>query len=361
MSGLRNGSVVQIVYPWEPEWGLPYIVERGVRLGGGKPVFIGSLKFEKQIKEIERNNPSIIIGPNPYLREFTGWAKNRFDLRRLRVKSLVLSRGCDFFPFSESIRKELEESWGCKVFDHYGVTEASFTLGLECWEQNGLHLNEYHAYVEVIDPKSGETVNIGEEGELVLVTSKQITPHGVYVSLDEYNNMKGFLHRSQIATGRVRHIERFVRVGQKEVLKVIRVNKFRQEVDLSLKQVTGQEKKEKLIDVKQSEKAKKIMESIKNKLNISEENLSDYIKSIEEKFDSLYLALEEIVREGGEIISGLNIPQQFIDSLVEVSREKIILSRPQVSNASARSPSLRIALELTRTSNIPFFLAYLAS
>ncbi len=170
MVGLRNGSVVQIVYPWEPEWGLPYIVERGVRLGGGKPVFVGSLKFEKQIKEIERNNPSIIIGPNPYLREFTGWAKDRFDLRQLRVKSLVLSRGCDFFPFSEPIRKELEESWGCKVFDHYGVTEASFTLGLECCEQNGLHLNEYHVYIEVIDPNSGETLDIGEEGELVFTT-----------------------------------------------------------------------------------------------------------------------------------------------------------------------------------------------
>jgi phenylacetate-CoA ligase len=170
MTGLRKGSVVQIVYPWEPEWGLPHIVERGIQLGGGKPVATGSLKFEKQVKEIERNNPSIIIGPNPYLREFTGWAKNRIDLKRLRVESLVLSRGCDFFPFSESIRKELEESWGCKVFDHYGVTEASFTLALECWKQNGLHLNEYHAYVEVIDPKSGETVDIGEEGELVFTT-----------------------------------------------------------------------------------------------------------------------------------------------------------------------------------------------
>jgi translation initiation factor 2 subunit 1 len=191
-------------------------------------------------------------------------------------------------------------------------------------------------------------LEIPEEGELVLVTSKQITPHGVYVSLDEYNNMKGFLHRSQIATGRVRHIERFVRIGQKEVLKVIRVNKFRQEVDLSLKQVTGQEKKEKLIDVKQSEKAKKIMDSIKNKLNISEENLSDYIKSIEEKFDSLYLALEEIVREGGEKISGLNIPQQFIDSLVEVSREKITLPRVEISGTLEVSSPLSNGIEVVK-------------
>jgi len=170
MLGLKNGSVVQITYPWEPEWGLPEIVERGIKLGGGKPVFAEALKFDKQIEEIRRVNPSMIIGPNPYLREFTEWAKNRFDLKHLNVKSLVLSRGCDFFPFGETLRKGLEESWGCKVFDHYGVTEASFTLALECQEQKGLHLNEYDVYVEVIDPYSGETAGIGEEGELVFTT-----------------------------------------------------------------------------------------------------------------------------------------------------------------------------------------------
>ncbi len=113
------------------------------------------------------------------------------------------------------------------------------------------------------------SLDIPEEGELVLVTVNQITTYGVYVSLDEYHGMRGFLHRSQIATGRVRHIERFIRVGQKEVLKVIRVNRARKEVDLSLKQVTGQDKKDKLIDVKQREKAKNIIEMVRGKINLS--------------------------------------------------------------------------------------------
>ncbi len=167
---MRAGNAVQIMYPWEPEWGLPDLVKHGVRLGNGRPVVSGALKFEKQIDEIKKNEPSLIIGPNPYLREFTAWAKDRFDLKQLKVKGLILSRGCNFFPFDETIRKEMEEAWGCKVFDHYGITEASFALALECYEQNGLHLNEHDVYVEVIDPDSGETVNIGEEGELVFTT-----------------------------------------------------------------------------------------------------------------------------------------------------------------------------------------------
>ncbi len=170
MASLKTGRAVQIVYPWEPKWGLPDIVERGVRAGGGKPVFKGALTFERQVNEIEKNNPSMIIGPNPYLREFTDWAKNRFDLGRLGVETLVLSRGCDFFPFDESIRMELENLWQCKVYDHYGITEASFALAIECCKQSGLHLNEFDVYVEVIDPTSGENVDVGEEGELVFTT-----------------------------------------------------------------------------------------------------------------------------------------------------------------------------------------------
>ena len=72
-----------------------------------------------------------------------------------------------------------------------------------------------------------------DEGELVLATVTEISPHGVYVTLDEYGKFPAFLHISEIATGWVRDIERYAKPGQKIVLKVIRVNKGRKEIDLS--------------------------------------------------------------------------------------------------------------------------------
>ncbi|MDP6641550.1 MAG: S1 RNA-binding domain-containing protein [Nitrososphaerales archaeon] len=170
---------------------------------------------------------------------------------------------------------------------------------------------------------------IPELGEFVLATVKQITTYGVYVSLDEYNEMKGFLHRSEVATGRIRRIGRFIRVGQKEVLKVIRVNRERREVNLSLKQITKQEKKDKLIDVKHYDKAQNIIDIAKNGLKLSQSESDDYQSILEDNFDTLYQAMENLSREGSKVISNLGLPKNYVDYIEEIAKEKI--SPPKVS------------------------------
>ena len=178
---------------------------------------------------------------------------------------------------------------------------------------------------------------IPELGEFVLATVKQITTYGVYVSLDEYNEMKGFLHRSEVATGRIRRIGRFIRVGQKEVLKVIRVNRERREVNLSLKQITKQEKKDKLIDVKHYDKAQNIIDIAKNGLKLSQSESDNYQAILEDNFDTLYKAMEDLSREGSKVISNLGLPKNYIDHIEEIAKEKI--SPPKVSIKSVMEVS----------------------
>src|ERR1035438_9146271 len=100
-----------------------------------------------------------------------------------------------------------------------------------------------------------ESNELPERGDIVLCTVREITPHGIYVDLDEYNHMNGFLPLSEISTGWVRNIDRVAKVQQKLVLKVIRAERSRREVDLSLRQVTNEEKRTKLIGWKQNERA----------------------------------------------------------------------------------------------------------
>ena len=70
-----------------------------------------------------------------------------------------------------------------------------------------------------------ENNELPERGDIVLCTVREITSHGIYVDLDEYNGMNGFLHISEISTGWVRNIDRVAKVGQKLVLKVVRAEK----------------------------------------------------------------------------------------------------------------------------------------
>src|SRR2546423_12521178 len=130
---------------------------------------------------------------------------------------------------------------------------------------------------------TAELKRLPEAGEIVIVTVREVTGHGAYVRLDEYNGMTGFLHISEIATGWIRNIERYVKPKQKAVLKVIRVDRTRAEVDLSLKQVSGEERKSKLIEIKKNEKASVFMEIIKSKTKITDKELNEIEDKILQK------------------------------------------------------------------------------
>ncbi|MEE8238830.1 MAG: S1 RNA-binding domain-containing protein [Nitrososphaerales archaeon] len=164
-----------------------------------------------------------------------------------------------------------------------------------------------------------------EVGELVLATIREITSHGAYVTLEEYGGLRGFLHVSEVSTGWVRNVYRFIRLNQKSVLKVIRTSRARAEIDLSLRQVSGEERKEKLIAVKKADRAKVILENVRNKMNLNEEDIQKYSQALEDEFDSPYDALEEVVRKGPKVVEKLDLPPDFVEVLDQIAREKIVI------------------------------------
>lgn len=74
-------------------------------------------------------------------------------------------------PWSERIRERIEKELEIEAFDIYGLTELCGPgVSVECNEHNGLHIWEDHFLIETIDPKTGEVLPAGEEGELVFTT-----------------------------------------------------------------------------------------------------------------------------------------------------------------------------------------------
>lgn len=73
--------------------------------------------------------------------------------------------------WSENLRSEIEKGLHIKAYDNYGLAELIGPgISFECECRSGLHVNEDHFIVEVIDPDTQEPAGFGEEGELVFTT-----------------------------------------------------------------------------------------------------------------------------------------------------------------------------------------------
>lgn len=163
-----------------------------------------------------------------------------------------------------------------------------------------------------------------EENSIILCTVKKILFHSIFVDLDEYEHQEGMIHISEIAPGRIRNIRDYVIEGKKLVCQVLRVDKERKQVDLSLRRVPLSLKNKKNEEYRQEIKAEKLLEYIGKELKLD-------LKSVYQKlgfklidhFDLLNNAFNHISLHGMEAIKELNFPQKESETLVRIVQEKI--------------------------------------
>ena len=88
------------------------------------------------------------------------------------MDKIHLKSGCfGAEPWTEEMRKHLEDLFGMKACDIYGLTEIGGPgVAYECLEQTGMHVNEDNVIVEIVNPETGEPLPVGEKGELVFTT-----------------------------------------------------------------------------------------------------------------------------------------------------------------------------------------------
>jgi len=162
-----------------------------------------------------------------------------------------------------------------------------------------------------------------EVGDLVIAEVQRITDYGAYVLLEEYGK-EGLLHISEVSSGWIRNIRDFVREGQKAVLKVLRVDPEKRQVDLSLRRVTKREKREKILSWKKEKKAQSLLRGASEKLKMPAEQLYEKVGSlIEDKFESLYDGLERVARDGAVTLRDIGVSEEMAVAIAEVAKDKI--------------------------------------
>ncbi len=131
-------------------------------------------------------------------------------------------------PHSEEIRRRIEELYGVKAYNSYGLSEMNGPgVAFECPEQNGMHIWEDAFLPEIIDPATLQPVPEGEVGELVLTT---LTREGMPILRYRTRDLTRFLP-GDCPCGRVhRRIDRIV--GRSDDMIIIKgVNIFPMQVE----------------------------------------------------------------------------------------------------------------------------------
>jgi phenylacetate-CoA ligase len=150
----------------------------GIHYGGEKigasviPVSGGNTTRQLQLMH---DFGSTVLACTPSYALFLAEAIEESGIDRKELKLRVGVFGAE--PWTENMRKEIEEKLSIKAIDIYGLSEVIGPgVASECLFQQGLHISEDHFLPEIIDPRTLEVMPQGETGELVFTT---ITKEGL--------------------------------------------------------------------------------------------------------------------------------------------------------------------------------------
>lgn len=119
---------------------------------------------ERQLQFMEDLGSTIICCTPSYALNLGEAIKEKGIKDKIKLKAGIF--GAE--PWTEEMRRDIEDSLGIKAYDIYGLTEISGPgVSFECEAQAGMHIQEDHFIAEIIDPETGEVLPEGSVGELV--------------------------------------------------------------------------------------------------------------------------------------------------------------------------------------------------
>ena len=167
-----------------------------------------------------------------------------------------------------------------------------------------------------------QKIGYPEEGEFVMCDVTGIQNYSAFVRLSEYKNKTGMIHISEIAAGRIKNINDHLKEGKLVVCKVLRIDKVKNHIDLSLRRVAIHQQKRKLEEVKQEQKANKLIAQLAKEVKQPPEKIREILnEKILTVYNTIFLACMDVVM--GEV----SLEELDIDKSLAVPFTKIILDR----------------------------------
>ncbi len=200
-------------------------------------------------------------------------------------------------PWSNNMRIELEKKLGILAIDIYGLSEIIGPgVAFECPEKDGLHINEDHFMVEVIDPDTGEVLPEGQKGELVFTS---LTKEGFPVIRYRTRDISAVTYER---CGCGRTIARMERVtGRTDDMLIIRgVNVFPSQIESVLMEIEGTEPHYVLVVER-----KGTMDILQVQVEVNERFFTDEVKGME--------AFERKIKREIESILNISVDVKLVE------------------------------------------------
>ena len=220
-------------------------------------------------------------------------------------------------PWTNEMRKQIEEMLGITAYDIYGLTEIIGPgVAFECEAQTGMHVNEDHFIVEVIDPDTGEVLADGEQGELVFTCiTKEAFPILRYRTRDI-----GVIERGKCACGRTLCKMTKPRGRTDDMLIIRGVNVFPSQIETVLIE-RGYSANYRIVVDRENN-----FDSIEVQVEISNEIFSDTVKGLAVRAKELSDALKNLLGVNAKVklMEPNSIPRSEGKAVRVVDKRKLL-------------------------------------
>jgi len=172
--------------------------------------------------------------------------------------------------------------------------------------------------------------NLPEPGDLVIGTVKKIFDHGVYVDLDEYENLQAYCHVSEVSSTWVRNIRNVMRLGKKVVGRVMRIKA--EQIDISIKRVSDGLKRSKVEEWKKYKTGLTLLEmgAKQRKINIetARAEIEDQLTSFH---GSLFNAFEEALFRGEAAFIEAGLSEEWTKILTSIAKKNLAIPKVEIT------------------------------
>ena len=166
VAGITNKDRIQIT-PGYGLWTAGIGFQNGCEKLGAMAVPMGPGNTEKQLEMMQALETTVLCSTSSYALLLAEEIQKRGIKDKIHLKKGVIGSE----RWSDKMRERISTELGIELYDIYGLTEIYGPgIGINCEHNTGMHYWDDYLYLEIIDPKTGETLPDGEWGEIVITT-----------------------------------------------------------------------------------------------------------------------------------------------------------------------------------------------